>query len=129
MKFLQEITQWDSPSIPNHIYYLNDDKTKMVGYIKLGTTELKKFKSPISISTKGRKFKLVNIKGEPDSVYFPAVAEYKPSNVVAKIAGSGGNVYEVSKVGKTYSCTCTGFQFRKKCKHVKQITIEETENA
>jgi hypothetical protein len=122
MKFLQEITDWGSHTVPNHIYYLNDDKTKMVGYIKHGTTELFKFKTPISISTRGRKFKLVNIMGEPDSAYFATENKATTaSNVVARIAGSNGSFYEIYKNGANYSCTCTGFQFRKKCKHVEQF--------
>ena len=129
MKFFQEITEWDSPNVPNHIYYLSDDKSKMVGYIKSGTTELFKFKSPIGISTKGRKFKLVNIKAEADSAYFSVTPEHTASNVVATVHGSNGSVYQVSKSGQTYSCTCTGFQFRRKCKHVEQFTTKETQNA
>jgi hypothetical protein len=122
MKFLEEITDWGTQAVPNHIYYLNDDKTKMVGYIKSGTTELFKFKTPISISTRGRKFKLVNIAGEPDSAYFAAEKKATTSsNVIARLAGSNGSFYEISKNGANYSCTCTGFQFRKKCKHVEQF--------
>jgi hypothetical protein len=121
MKFYEEITDWDSPTAPNHIYYLSDDRSKMVGYIRKGTTELFKFKQPIGISTRGRKFKLVAIKGEPDSVYFSATPEFKPSNVVATITGSNGSTYTVSKNGGRYSCTCTGFQFRRKCKHTQEF--------
>jgi len=121
MKFFQETTQWDTPGAPNHIYYLSDDKSKMVGYIKQGTTVLQKFKRPISISTKGRKFTVVAVKGEPDSVYFTPTPEYVSTNIVAKIAGSTGKTYEVSKHGENLSCTCSGFQFRRKCKHVDQV--------
>ena len=35
-----------------------------------------------------------------------------------KVAGSKGNVYTVTKVGDQWSCTCTGFQYRKACKHL-----------
>ena len=121
MKFFQETTQWDSPTAPNHIYYLSDDKSKMVGYIQQGTTVLKKFKQPIGISTKGRTFKVVAIKGEDDSVYFQSTPEFVPSNVIATVTGSNGAVYTVSKNGSRYSCTCTGFQFRRKCKHTQEF--------
>ena len=73
--------------------------------------------------------KLVDVKGEPDSVYFATTPEHTLTNVVATIAGSNGSVYSVSKSGHTYSCTCTGFQFRRKCKHVEQFTTKETEHA
>ena len=56
MKFFQEITAWDRAQAQNHIYLLNDDKSKMYAYIRSGTTDVFKFKQPIQISTKGRKF-------------------------------------------------------------------------
>jgi hypothetical protein len=121
MKYFQETTEWDSPTAPNHIYYLSDDKSKMVGYIQQGTTVLKKFKHPITISTKGRKFKPVAIPGESDSVYFQPTPVFTPSNVVATVTGSKGSIYTVSKNGERYSCTCTGFQFRRKCKHTQEF--------
>lgn len=31
------------------------------------------------------------------------------------------NDYKVALNGKQWSCTCKGFQFRKQCKHIKQI--------
>jgi len=38
-----------------------------------------------------------------------------------KVAGSGGNVYNVTKVGNKITCTCPGFTFRNKCKHTAMI--------
>ena len=121
MKYFQEITEWTEKSAVNHIYYLTDDKSKMVGYIKNGTTDLFKFKTPISISTKGRKFKLVK-DGEADSVYFVKQEERtdKGANAI-EIEGSGGKKYFVTKTKAGLTCSCTGFQFRRKCKHVDSI--------
>jgi hypothetical protein len=118
MKFYQEITEW-SYDVPNHIYYLNEDKSKMVGYIKKGTTELFKFTKPISFSVRGRKFILLDRKGESDSVYFPSAK--KTSNQQTDsitVDGSNGKTYTVSKVAGNYVCSCPGYQFRRKCKHV-----------
>lgn len=39
---------------------------------------------------------------------------------VYQVQGSRGNVYTVTERGKDKSCTCTGFQFRKMCKHTKE---------
>jgi len=36
------------------------------------------------------------------------------------VKGSKGDSYTVSKVSTKWSCTCSGFQFRKMCKHVKE---------
>jgi hypothetical protein len=123
MKYFQETTTWDAPGAVNHIYYLNDERSKMVGYIRHGTTELFKFKSPISFYTKGRKFKLIG-DGEPDSVYFGAKTVDAPVAEAVEVVGSGGKVYYVTKRGANYLCTCSGFQFRHKCRHVEQIKAE-----
>jgi hypothetical protein len=47
-------------SFPEHIlhtYFLTNDKFKMIGYIKNGTTEVITFKKPLKFFTKGRTFK------------------------------------------------------------------------
>jgi queuine/archaeosine tRNA-ribosyltransferase len=119
MKYFKEITDWGSATAQNHTYYLNDDKTKMVGYIKQGTTDLFKFKRPIRIDLRGRKFiELKDKKTESDSVYF-GVKEQPKTNVIT-VKGSNGKEYFIEKVGNRYTCTCPGFTFRGKCKHVEQ---------
>lgn len=40
---------------------------------------------------------------------------------VWQVQGSKGNVYTVTQRGGHKSCTCTGFQFRKMCKHTKEV--------
>lgn len=123
MKYFEEVTDWGDNNVQNHIYYLNDSKTKMVGYIKSGTKTLFKFKSPISIDIRGRKFvELKNRKAERDEVYFEKTkAETKPTDAI-EVQGSNGNVYLVTKniYGK-YNCTCPGFSFRRTCKHIQQV--------
>jgi hypothetical protein len=37
------------------------------------------------------------------------------------VAGSKGSTYVVTETGGRYTCTCTGFQFRKSCKHLGMI--------
>jgi hypothetical protein len=120
MKYLQEVTQW-SGSVQNHVYYLTDDKRKMIGYIKHGTSELFKFSKPMNFDPKGRKFTVLPLKAESDAVYFPPTQESKPAGQVVEVEGSGGKKYYVSKIGSRYTCTCPGFAFRHKCKHIEQI--------
>lgn len=121
MKYFKEVTEWDLPTAQNHIYYLKDDKTKMVGYIKAGTKTIFKFKNPIDIYTKGRKFvELKDKKGEPDSVYFSTQEEFVPKQAII-VKGSNGKEYHITKMGNRYSCTCPGFMFRHKCKHVDEL--------
>jgi hypothetical protein len=122
VKYFQETTDWGDVNAKNHIYYLCDDKTKMVGYIKYGTTELFKFKQPIPIYTKGRTFVELKTKGEPDSVYFVKSSEFKPKEAIV-VKGSNGKEYYITKIGHKYSCTCPGFQFRHVCKHVTELKV------
>lgn len=117
MKYFQEVTEW-ADKTPNHIYYLRDDKTSMVGYIRSGTEELYKFKNPIRIDVRGRKFKVLNMKAESDEVYFKK-EQVKKDVIVVK--GSNGKEYQVEKIGDKYSCSCPGFMFRHKCKHVEEL--------
>jgi hypothetical protein len=92
----------------------------MVGYIKAGTKALFKFKKPISIDLRGRKFvELKDRKVEHDEVYFgKKEPDVKPSNAI-EVQGSNGKVYLLTKnASGKYSCTCPGFTFRHTCKHV-----------
>ena len=126
MKYFQEVTQW-SGGTPNHVYYLTDDKRKMVGYIQAGTKKLHKFSQPMSFDSRGRKFVVLDRKGEPDEVYFPREAESPAQNKsVLEVAGSGGKVYSVSRAGAGWTCTCPGYMFRRKCRHVEEAKQKET---
>lgn len=121
MIYLQETTEWRT-QVPNHIYYVSDDKRKMVGYIKAGTKSLIKFSKPMGFDIKGRKFTVVK-RGESDSVYFGTPQVVKPSADVREVAGSGGKTYFVTVKPGRMSCTCPGFQFRNKCKHVESMKV------
>lgn len=58
MRVFQETTVWDkAPNTPNHIYYLNDSKSKMVAFYNVHTKEIKKFINPIRFDTRYRTFK------------------------------------------------------------------------
>jgi hypothetical protein len=123
MKYYQEVTDWGSHNVANHIYYLNDSKTKMVGYIKAGTKALFKFSKPMSIDMRGRKFlELKDRKAESDEVYFgKPVTESKPKDAI-EVQGSNGKVYLLTKnANGKYNCTCPGFTFRHTCKHVSGV--------
>ena len=129
MKFIEELTVWDSPTAKNHIYYVDDAKTRMVGYIKFGTTELFRFKRPIQFSTKGRKFRTLGIKAEDDSVYFGTPLTGKATSATIEVKGSKGEVYHLNKVADKYVCSCPGFQFRRKCRHADELNSKETTHA
>lgn len=103
---LQEVTVWNTPyTVNNGIYHVNG-AGHLVGYQPAGG-ELRLYqKSPIkSFSKSGRKFIKV---GE-----YP---EEMPSDAI-QVKGSNGNVYTIID-GK---CSCPGFTFRGRCKHVESL--------
>ena len=59
MKYLKEITEWDT-DISNHTYMVND-AGHLVGYIKTGTKEETIFNSPMKQFSKSRR-KFVELK-------------------------------------------------------------------
>lgn len=39
-----------------------------------------------------------------------------------EVSGSKGNKYTVTSSSRGWTCTCTGFQFRKQCKHIAELS-------
>lgn len=115
MKFLQETTNWSSSTISNHLYVMDDSKDRMIAYRQVGQTEFKIFKKPIRIDLRGRTF--TEVKNTFGFVY----KEDVPVGKVHKVMGSKGEEYTVLEDGKKFTCTCSGFKFRSKCKHVEQV--------
>jgi hypothetical protein len=102
MKAYKEITDWTTP---NNTYLL--DGNNLVAYIKQDETEPFYFKNPIKgFDRRGRKF--LELTDNP--------FEVKVSSSLREVKGSKGNSYFVNDSEGT--CTCPGFSFRGKCKHI-----------
>ena len=114
MKTLLEITQWADGNNVNHVYFMDDSKSKMFAYVKFGTGDPIRFKKPIRIDIRGRKFKDV-----PNTWKFDIKEE--PEGRVWIVKGSKGDEYRVTEVNGNLSCTCSGFRFRGDCKHIKSV--------
>lgn len=57
MRVLQETTKdWTVPC-PNHIYYVTNDKSKMVAFYNVVTKTVTKFSKPMGFDTRYRTFK------------------------------------------------------------------------
>ena len=101
IEILQEITDWRDENISNGIYHVNQSGG-LVAY-QPATGKLKTFKKPIKGFSKARrKFKRIGF-----------VKEEFDKDVIT-VEGSNGNIYTIIN-GK---CSCPGFKFRRKCKHV-----------
>ena len=54
-------------------------------------------------------------------VYKRPVFERPAGEKAWKVEGSKGNVYTIKLSDGAYSCTCPGFGFRRKCRHIEEI--------
>ena len=116
MKWFAETTDYKD-SVPNGIYLLDDAKVKMYAFKARGTEDIKVFKNPIKIETRGRKF-VVN------PVQFKTkLEEQEPEGRYWIVKGSKGDEYKVSELNGNLSCTCSGFKFRGACKHATNISV------
>lgn len=119
MKAFKEITEWDSDfAVPNHVYFLNDSRDKMYGYVQSGTGIVQTMRTPYRFHTRGRKFK------EIKNTWNFGVEEEAPETrgKEYKVLGSRGNVYTVTDEGGAWSCTCPASKWQKgDCKHIQAL--------
>ena len=103
----KEVSEWDSPYDLNHLYLFNDSMTKAYGYVRNRDLKATWFKNPMPISTKYRKFEILERLKEEDTI---------------EVKGSKGNVYTVRRSNDAYKCSCTGFKYHGRCKHIDLIS-------
>lgn len=115
-KILQEVSQWDADYKCNHTYLLNGDK--IVAYIKQGDTEVNILNHQMRIDKRYRKF--IEVKNQALSILIPSET---PNNIRVFNVQSKDKVYtvELNTVKNKYTCSCTGFTFRGKCKHIDAV--------
>ena len=122
MKAYLEITTWDSDfAVPNHIYFLNESKDKMYGYVQAGTGLVQTMRTPYRFHTRGRKFREV-----ANTWNFGVEEEVSETRGKEhKILGSRGNVYTVTDDAGSWSCTCPASKWQKgDCKHIIALKSE-----
>ena len=121
MKAFQELTVWDADfAVPNHVYFLNDSKDKMYGYVQASTGRVHTMSKPYKFKAGGRKFKEVenqwNFKVEEEVV--------KSVGKEYKVPGSKGAIYTVTDDHGAWSCTCPASKWQKgECKHIKELKL------
>ncbi len=103
----RETTEWKGSAAKNGVYLLEGDKCLAFRNYRAETTY---FTKPITIDKRGRQFEKLS-----KSPFKVAKAEARDTNLI-EVKGSKGETYYVDRSAKT--CTCSGFTFRGKCKHV-----------
>jgi hypothetical protein len=58
------------------------------------------------------------VKNEPQESF---ISKYFGVTERRKVEGSKGNTYDLIKTNGKWTCNCPGFEFRKICKHVKEL--------
>lgn len=102
MQALQEVTKW-AGNTPNHIYFV-EGYDRLVAYIPEGSKTPIKLKKPLRFYRAGREFKYLKMS--------------LPSEHTRLVQGSRGAVYEVNDEEGT--CSCPGFTFHGRCKHLEK---------
>ena len=115
---LQETTNWSGGySNCNHTYLLDNDK--IVAYVKHGDTTVIQLKSRMRIDKRYRTFIKVNN---------PALSKLIPKSTDTRLfkVKSNDKEYMVELDSKNrYTCTCTGFMYRAKCKHIEAVKAKQ----
>jgi hypothetical protein len=97
IEILQETTDWGDDKIHNGIYHVN-----MKGHLVQYNDTV--FKTPLKLFSKARRtFEKIGERVDPDI-----------DNNVRIVVGSKGQKYMI----QDNKCSCPGFKFRGKCKHV-----------
>lgn len=110
MKVLREVTEWATDIQPNHVYLVEGDK--IVAYQPHGTGSVTHFAHRSRLDRARRRFC-----EEPVDSALWGISVEQPAHIVS-VAGSRGATYEVNL--EEGSCTCAGYQFRGRCKHLAQ---------
>lgn len=126
LEILKETTVWNTDyPVKNHTYLL--DGNKLIAYAKFGTNDIVISKKQFNIDKRYRTFARDNHSGLSKLI---KKEKTDPNTRVFKIQ-SGEKEYFVTKKDTRYSCTCTGFNFRAKCKHIDAVvkTLQTKGNA
>ena len=104
MKIVQETTRW-TDNVANNLYLVTDNMEYIVAYVPQGSNSAQRFKKPIRWDSRGRTFKILK-----------EISENDANSII--VEGSKGQKYTLTRANGTWSCTCPGYAYRGKCRHV-----------
>ena len=121
----KEVTEWDKSEfrVPNHIY-LFDGKSNAIAYAKEGSGEVIKFKEPLRIDTRRRKFEKVKHAALDAIGKAFTISQDKPEGIEVK--SDSGKTYYITESNGKYRCNCVGFGYLFYCKHIDVAKKQQT---
>ena len=119
LQILKETTVWSDGSNANHTYLL--DGIKIVAYAKCSDNTVQVLRTQIKIDKRYRTF----IKTKHSGLEKLIKNTTPKSNTRVFKVQSKEKEYFVELSNSTYSCTCTGFNFRGKCKHIDAVAKKQ----
>lgn len=116
-EILKEVTEWKCDFQVANNTYLLDNKGKIIAYAKSSNDEIITLSKPIGLDKRYRKFIKVNHIG-----LSKILSKVTDNNRIFKVK-SKDKEYTVTLDNDTQllSCTCTGYTFRGKCKHIDAV--------
>ena len=119
LEILKETTVWSDGSNANHTYLL--DGTKIVAYAKSSDNSVQVLRTQIKIDKRYRTFVKTKHFGLQNLIKStPAKSNTRVFKVQSKT-----KEYFVELSDYNYTCTCTGFNFRGKCKHIDAVAKKQ----
>ena len=115
LEILKETPVWSDGSNANHTYLL--DGTKIIAYAKSSDNSVQVLRTQIKIDKRYRTFVKTKHYGLEK---FIKSTPTKSNTRVFKVQ-SKTKEYFVELSDYNYTCTCTGFNFRGKCKHITAV--------
>jgi len=119
-EILQETTKWTGDyNTCNHTYLL-DNQSRIIAYIKQNDDQVNVLKSQIKIDKRYRTF--IKVRNTALERLIPSTL--KSNTRVFKVK-SNTKEYIVELNDSNYSCTCTGYSFHGKCKHITAVAEKQ----
>ena len=119
-EILQETTKWTGDYLTCNHTYLLDNQNRIIAYIKHNDDQVNVLKSQIKIDKRYRTF--IKVRNTALERLIPTTV--KSNTRVFKVK-SNTKEYIVELNDSNYSCTCTGYSFRGKCKHITAVAEKQ----
>ena len=119
LEILKETTVWSDGSNANHTYLL--DGSKIIAYAKYSDNSVQVLRTQIKIDKRYRTF----IKAKHFGLENIIKSSFTKSNIRVFKVKSKEKEYFVELSDYNYTCTCTGFNFRGKCKHIDAVAKKQ----